>query len=349
MRKICISVAQVILGVLVLLALFTSADQRVYGQQLPNRSVRVSTATPSATASHTFQMNLASIGNVGSIVFEYCSNSPLMYDTCSAPAGLSLSSAVLSQQSGNSGFVIDNIDSTASKLVISRPIALSAAVPSTYTFDNIVNPSIDNTTTYVRISTYLSTQGAGSYIDNGSVAFSTSTNFTVGAFVPPFLNLCVGVTVSVDCSLSNGFGIDLGILSPQVTRTLTSQFSASTNDVSGYSTYVLGTTMTSGNNIIPANNSQQPSLSGVSQFGINLRANSKPPGGNDPVGFGTSFPTINYNSPNMYIFNNGDEIANSTLSTYYNRMTVSYVVNVSASQPPGIYSTTLTYLVVAQF
>ena len=30
-------------------------------------------------------------------------------------------------------------------------------------------------------------------------------------------------------------------------------------------------------------------------------------------------------------------------------MTVSYVVNVAAAQPPGVYSTTLTYLATVQF
>jgi hypothetical protein len=317
--------------------------------ELSNRSVTTSTATPSAVASHTFQMTIASTAAIGSIVFEYCSNSPLIQDGCTPPTGLSLSGAILAQQSGNTGFVIDTIDSTASRLVISRPLASAAEVPSSYTFNNVINPSLNNETTYVRISTYSSTEGVGSYIDNGSVAFSTSTNFAVGAYVPPFLNLCVGVTVAADCSQATGFGLDLGTLTPQTTRTVTSQYAAATNDVTGFSTYVLGTTMTSGNNIIPAMASPESSLVGISEFGINLRANSRPIVGEDPSGNGTSTPTSDYDSPNLYSFIPGSEIASSPISSDYNRMTVSYVVNVASTQPPGIYSTTITYLVAAQF
>jgi len=317
--------------------------------ELPNRSITISTATPSAIASHTFQMTIASTAAIGSIAFEYCSNSPLISDGCVPPTGLSLSGATLTQQSGNTGFVIDAIDSTASRLVISRPLASAAAVPSSYTFNNVVNPSLSNETTYVRITTYSSTEGVGSYIDNGSVAFSTATNFAIGAYVPPFLNLCVGVTVAVDCSQATGYGLDLGILAPQTTRTVTSQYAAATNDVTGFSTYILGTTMTSGNNIIPAMASPESSLVGVSEFGINLRANSNPPVGQDPSGDGTSVPTSDYNSPNLYSFIPGSEIASSPVSSDYNRMTVSYVVNVGNTQPPGVYSTTVTYLVSAQF
>jgi hypothetical protein len=320
-----------------------------YALTLSNRSVTLSTATPSAVASHAFQMTLGSTAAIGSIVFEYCANSPLFTVSCSAPAGLSLSAASLAQQTGNTGFIIDNIDSTASRLVISRPLAAAAAVPSSYTFSNVVNPPGVNQTTYVRISTYASTQGTGSFIDNGSVAFSTVTNFAVGAFVPPFLKLCVGVTVAGDCSQTAGDSLDLGILSAQATRSATSQFAASTNDDTGCAVYLLGTTMTSGNNIIPGAGSQLANRPGTGEFGINLRQNSNPAVGADPSGVGTSVPAAGYDSPDSFSFVPGSQIANSPLSTDYNRMTVSYIANVSSGQPPGVYSTTLTYLASAQF
>jgi hypothetical protein len=320
-----------------------------YALTLTNRSVTLSTATPSAVASHAFQMTVSSTAAVGSIVFEYCANSPLFDISCVPPAGLSLSAAVLAQQAGNTGFSIDNIDSNATRLVISRPVAAAVAVPSSYTFSNVTNPPGNNQTTYVRITTYASTQGTGSFIDNGSVAFSTISNFVVGAFVSPFLDLCVGVTVAGNCSQTAGDNLDLGILSAQATRSATSQFAASTNDGTGCVVYVLGTTMTSGNNIIPAMSNQPASLPGVSEFGINLRQNTNPAVGADPSGAGTSVPAAGYDSPDSFSFVPGSQIANSPVSTDYNRMTVSYITNVSVSQPPGVYSTTLTYLASAQF
>jgi hypothetical protein len=320
-----------------------------FALQFSDRSVTLSTATPSAVAAHAFQFTPALTAAVGSIVFEYCTNSPLFDISCVPPAGLSLSAASLDQQTGNTGFVIDNLDTTATRLVISRVPTAAATVPSSYTFANVTNPSANNQTTYVRISTYASTQGSGSYIDSGGVAFSTTTNFAVGAFVPPFLDLCVGITVAPDCAQASGDSLDLGVLDSQATRFATSQFAASTNDSAGYAAYVLGTTMTAGNNVITPAGSPSASRTGTSEFGVNLHKNTNPSVGLDPSGSGSAAPAGGYNISDLFSFVPGSQIAGSTVSTDYNRMTVSYIANVPPGQPPGIYSTTLTYLASAQF
>ena len=107
--------------------------------------------------------------------------------------------------------------------------------------------------------------------------------------------------------------------------------------------------MTSGNNTIAAINPASNSQVGSNQFGINLRANSLPAVGNDPEGTGTGTPQAGYSAPNQYKFQNGDNIASSPIPSDYNRLTVSYLVNVGSSQPPGVYATTVTYLGVADF
>jgi hypothetical protein len=216
-----------------------------------NRSVVVSSSIPLATASHDFKMTLESEDDVGSIVFQYCSNTPLFQLSCEAPDGLDASGVSLTGQSGNTGFSLDKNDSNSNTIVITRTAEAANLNPSEYDFSGIVNPSANNQTTYVRISTYDSTDGSGSYTDNGAVAFSTNNNFQVGAYIPPFLNLCVGVTVAEDCSQSIGDSLDMGILSSNSTGTATSQYATATNDANGCSVYVLGDTMTSGNNIIP--------------------------------------------------------------------------------------------------
>lgn len=320
-----------------------------YALELSDRSVTISNSAPSATALDSFKMTLNSAAPLGSIMFEYCSNTPRMSDPCSAPSGLNVSAASLTGQTGNGGFSMDGVDSTTNKIVISRPASAPNLVPSTYDFTNVTNPSVSDQTTFVRISTYSSVDGSGSPIDSGSVAFSTQNNFTIGAYVPPFLTLCVGATVSSDCSQQNGFLLDLGTLSAGAASSITSQFAASTNDASGYDMYLLGTTMTSGNNIIPENDYPTPSRVGVSEFGINLRRNSSPNAGSDPSTIGTGVPTPRYDSPNYYTFTPGDEVAYSPISTDFTRMTVTYLVNVNPAQAPGIYSTTLTYLASAQF
>jgi hypothetical protein len=316
---------------------------------LEDRSVTISTAKPSAEAEHDFKLSIATEADVGSIVFRYCSNSPLFETVCTTPVGLSTSEASLMSQSGNTGFSIDSSDSTNNSIVLSRSPTNASINSSTYDFSNITNPSATNQTTYVRITTYSSTDGSGAYIDRGAVAFSTTSNFVVGAYIPPFLNLCVGVILTDNCSQSQGTNLDMGTLSSQTTGTATSQYAASTNDVSGCSVYVLGNTMTSGNNILQALNSSSPSRVGTAEFGINLRKNTDPTVGFDPSGDGTSLPTIGYSQTNLFSFVPGSELSDSTLSTDYNRMTVTYIANVPEGQAPGIYSTTLTYLASAQF
>lgn len=320
-----------------------------YAFILFNRSVTISSGTASAVVTHSFKFDIPTASAIGSIVFDYCANDPYFTDACTVPAGLDVSGAVLASQSGNIGFSIDNADTTASQLVLTRAAAPGIITANSYIFNNIVNPSAPGTATYVRISTHASADGSGPAEDTGAVAFAVQTVFEVDTFVPPFLQICVGITVAPDCSSTAGDSVDLGILSSQRANFGQSQFAVATNDINGYTVFSLGTTMTSGNNIIQSLSLPTVSFPGTPQFGINLRANLIPPVGQDPVGLGTGAPSPNYNIPNKFVFNDGDSIASSPLTTNYNRMTVSYLVNVPSNQPVGVYVTTVTYAATAQF
>jgi hypothetical protein len=328
--------------------LFANINQS-YAVDISLRSITLTSAVPSALTTHTFRFSLPTTNDVGSIVLQYCSNSPIIYVACVPPTGLDVSAANLSSQTGNVGFSIDTADTSPSRIVLTRPLLAATLVPNTYVFDNVTNPSVSGETTYVRISTYASNDGSGAFIDKGGVAFTVQTVFTVGTYVPPFIKLCVGLSVAPDCASFSGDFIDFGILSSTHANVGQSQFATGTNDPNGYNIYSLGTTMTSGNNVIAAASSPVPSFPGTPQFGINLRANVLPPIGQDPVGLGTGIPSPNYNIPNRFIFSDGDNIASSPLNSDYNRMTVSYLVNVPKNQTPGIYTTTITYLAVVQF
>jgi hypothetical protein len=157
------------------------------------------------------------------------------------------------------------------------------------------------------------------------------------------------VTVSANCSSASGDRINLGNLSTGSTKAGTSQFAGGTNSPSGYTVFIQGTTMTSGNNTIKALSVQTPSFPGNNQFGINLRDNSLPNVGTNTSGSGSATPMANYNTANQYKYLNGEAIARSTLPSDYNRMTVSYIININDSQPPGVYASTFTYLATATF
>ena len=317
--------------------------------ELTTRSIRVASATPAAVTQHSYAFTVPTTAAIGSIAMEYCTNSPLEYIPCVAPAGLDVTSASLTAQTGNVGFSVSGPDTTANRLVITRVAAAGIVGPTTYNFTNIINPSTPNQTTYVRIATYAATDGTGATNDIGSVAFATVTVFEVSAYVPPFLTFCVGVFVTLNCNSVTGFKVDVGELQTTLTATASMQFSGATNDPTGFTTYLNGFTMTSGNNIINALSSNSASVPSTSQFGVNLRANTVPTGGLDPVGPGTSSAIAAYNTPNSFRFVNGEAITNSPTSTDFKLFTATYIVNVSASQPPGVYATTMTFTAVAAF
>lgn len=332
-------------GILPLLAF----NRPAVAAEVTNRSVTVSSSLASVVTSHNFKFNFISTSNIGSITFLYCDNTPLIGSACNAPAGLNVSAATLTGQTGNTGFGIDTTDTTNNQIVLTRASAPAAAVASSYDFANITNPSTSDRTVFVRITTYASADGSGSYTDYGSVAFATNSPFSVSTTVPPFVNLCAGVTVASDCSSTSGDHISMGSLSISQAKTATSQFAGATNSTTGYAVYLLGTTMTSGNNFIPALSTPTASKPGTSQFGINLTVNTGPAVGQGPSGAGTASPTVRYGTANRFTFVNGDMVASSGIPSEYNRMTVSYLANIGSSQPGGVYSTTITFLATGTF
>ncbi len=319
----------------------------VSASSLTGRSVRIRSSSPGATTNHLFSFTFPSTTSIGSLSFEYCSNSPQIGAPCVAPVGLDASGVVLDSQTGEVGFSKDG-SSTANRIVLTRLPGLTSAIPATYNFSNIINQSTPNSTAYVRIASYSSSDGTGATVDDGAVAYSTASPLNVSGFVPPYLSFCVGVVVAIDCSNATGTRLNFGELSTKEPRYLSSQFSVATNDPTGYVTSVIGTTMTSGNNVIPALAVPLPSQAGVSQFGMNLRANSVPPIGANPAGIGTGVVASNYANPNHFFFKNG-AMASSPLPSNYTAFTVSYIVNVNQTQPPGIYTTTLTYVASVAF
>lgn len=313
-----------------------------------NNFVVIGDSTPGVATTHYYGFTYNDVSSVGSIMLEYCTNTAFVSDPCSPPAGFDASGAVLTGQSGETGFSINASVSTTNRIVLSRSATVTSPIPVTYNFSNIVNPSAARSTVFVRISSYASDDATGLYTVHGAAAFATLTNPLVQGFVPPYLTFCVGVIVALDCTNATGTLLDFGELVTNQVRYVSSQFAVATNDLNGYSTAVAGTSMTSGNNIIPGIPAPQPSQPGTGQFGINLRANSNPSVGSDPIGIGTGAVEPGFNVPNQFYFANA-VVASSTLPTDFNAYTVSYIVNIDRSQRPGIYATTLTYIASAAF
>lgn len=313
---------------------------------LTERRLVLGDVNPGATTTHTFSFSFASAADVGSIRLEYCT-SPLPDLPCDAPPGLDASGAALISQSGEADFTI--LDATTNTIILTRTPAAPVNNASTYVFDPVVNPTGAPDAFYVRITTHQSTDATDAFIDYGAVVNATTQAIRLSTEVPPILKFCVGLTIATDCSSADGNLIDLGDLSAIRASSGSSQLLAATNAEFGLAVAAYGTTLTSGNNEIRALDVPTPSAPGNAQFGINLRDNSDPDVGGEPDGVGLVVPTARYDTPNRYAFKAGDVVATSPDATDVRKLTASYVVNVPPSQPPGVYTATITYICTATF
>lgn len=338
--------------VLLLVGAFPTTDKRVYSQAsaLSNRSLDLSSSQPGLiNAVHEYLFTFTNSNLVGSMAFQYCSNDPFPDTACSSPSGIDTSSASLTNQGGETGFSV-HANTNSNRIVLARPAAtLILPQASEYEFSSITNPDTPGSY-YVRITTYSSTDGTGPTLDSAGLAFSINDRFAISTEVPPYLLFCSSVSIpGGSCANAVGQQISFGNFSTNNTSTATSQFLVATNATSGVNVTVTGTTLTSGNFQIPNLNNPFASLTGVSQFGINLRNNSLPNVGAEPTGSGSVVPTPLYNGQEQFAFRPNSTVARSTGTSAPKKFTVSYIVNVGNNQQAGQYSTTLGYIALASF
>lgn len=319
----------------------------VSADQLITRSVTLGTSAITTSTTHKFDFTTAKTANIGSIKFEYCTAAS---GTCTKPAGLTTTSATLDAQSGATGFTI--VATTDGAPHISRTAAnLNLNTPVSYTLGSITNPSTTNTTFYVRITSYTSTNATTGANDTGTVAASTANQITVNATVDETLTFCTGTSgiTSGSCAGATGTSVALGTITPTTTGSGTSQIGISTNGGTGYTITVNGATLTAGANNIDALASQTTSSQGSEQYGINLRDNATPNVGTDVSGSGTATATANYNTVDQFRFVSGDIIASKASPDAHRLFTVSYIANIAGNTPAGSYTTNTTYIATANF
>lgn len=318
------------------------------GADIERQALQVGAGSPSKVTTYNLSFDTTTVGTLGSIRVEFCSNSPLIHRPCTIPAGFDISSATLVSQNGPGGFAIDSA-TNANTLIVSRTPSAVGIGTIELRFDNVTNPSSVGSY-YARIYTYPTADGSGPESDAGGLAFAMTNEITLTAEVPPYLIFCTGLSITgLNCDTATGDYIDFGELSSKKASRGSSQMLVATNAANGYTVTASGTTLTSGNNEIKQLAPGDISRPGVGQFGFNLRANSTPAGGSDPVGPGTGTANTGYNQPNTYRFVNGESVASSSGPDDKRQYTVSYLVNIPATQPAGIYVTTITYVCLANF
>ena len=326
---------------------------------------------PSGVVKHEFQFKPGTAGlSVGSIKFEYCTTAANAGgSTCVTPTGLSTTSATLENESGATGFSIDN--STNGSPYLTRTAATISGTPTmAYRLATVTNPSTVGTF-FVRITMYSTTTGTGTPVDSGSVAASTTQQIVLDGTMPESLVFCTGATIGLnassvpDCATTTPGTISFNqLFSPTDTAVATSQLAASTNAGFGYSITVNGPTLTSGSNTISPMTTAATAAStrGTSRFGINLKANTTATStvatGTEvaPATNGTNYKgqsSTGYDTADTFKFASGDVVAASDNGgaggTDAQIFTATYVANVPGSQPAGTYVSTLTYICTPTF
>lgn len=214
-----------------------------------------------------FDLNSAH-ANIEGIVIDFCSNSPIVGEACTAPTGFDTNDATLAFTEVttvlNANWAIDTASSDANTLVIEDATTtgdnLTATTPITFDLgtaaasDGFTNPTTTGTF-YARILTYTDDTVAsayasatpGAYTDDGGIALAVANHLTITARVQEVLEFCIGtdddsITAGLDggpgargaaddCSVVAGTDIDLGVVdASNIQRTSDADIGTSGND-----------------------------------------------------------------------------------------------------------------------
>lgn len=318
--------------------------------------------------------------NIGGIAIDFCSNSPLAIDPCTAPAGLNTNKATLTvnNQTNISGLSVDTTNSTNNKLILTKTAAAPGAAAISFELGNgttngFTNPSATGTY-FARIYTYATSAAAQAhstiaptgFTDQGSVAISTASRISFSFSVPESLDFCVyngancaaGVT-AINLGDTNGY---LRTTGPFVDRN--TRYSVINNAASNVTVYFKAALPTFGGNTIASiGTAASASVAGTSQFGLCTRASS---GSVSPISpysgssnCGTTSQTAGTNSTGgtgtaTFAFDTaaaastyGDDLA--TVPAGIGVGLIAFITNISTAQPSGRYTTTFTLIAVPTY
>jgi len=269
--------AATLLIVASILPLFSQGKASAYGL-ISARSIRMSSSAASATpASYLVTFTAATTATVRSFVVDFCDNSPILNDSCTATVGtdvpdLGASPTVTTAGGAGLGNLTDTY--TASQLNSNRTLVLTAqgagdsfTSGNTYffTITGVTNPSNAVGTFYGRILTFpnaaTSNHGAGYTATNldtniptdaGGIALSTAQQITVTSKVQEQLDFCMYYAASATlntCSVPSTSAATLGdtngvlsVTGPFVNKH--TRYNIRTNAQSGATIRMTGITLT---------------------------------------------------------------------------------------------------------
>ncbi len=330
---------------------------------------------------HTFDFTPGSSATVGSIKLEYCTT-PLPDTTCTAPTGMDASTVTTIAGTDSTGWSLGTGGDapTASVIKITQTPAAFTNTSKNFTFGNgvgnsstdyIKNPTTENQTFFVRISTYSDTAWT-TRVDVGTVANSTAQQIDITAKVQEVLNFSVGtvpVAPSTNCAplndVTDTYALKLGnnpdgVLDFSTAYDNHSYFRVSTNANGGSVISYSGDTLKSGANDINAiGTTATASATGTEQFGLAVDSSDLQSGNGysftnlaaatAPTDYSQGSGTITNAGTALFAFDPTSITTPVPLATTASTIvcdtgSVRYLGNISTTTPPGIYTTSITYI-----
>lgn len=202
--------------------------------------------------------------------------------------------------------------------------------------------------------------GNGSSLEScsdGYCAMSSAGDTTVGRSESDSYGALNGANTTDQPLLevtTTGGNQDLGTLSSDSTATVTMGVSVRCYTMGGYTMQIAGTPPSYGSHQLSRLATPTTSHAGAEQFGINLVANTAPAVGADPVQVPsdeTSFGVVtdNYNVADLFMYEEGDIVAQSATETGRTDYTVSMILNISNVTPGGLYTGLFSAVVVPHY
>lgn len=312
------------------------------------RSLYMNSSVPGQTTSYTVSFRYMSPQMVGSLDMRFCID-PIPYHPCVTPPGLDVSGATLGDQSGETGYSI--LSKSANHIVLTRTPTMIGGGASSYTFENIVNPTDTGQSFSIRLRSHMTVDASGPQVDFGSVKGQVTDGINIQTQVPPMLIFCLAEEVMDNCASTNeNYYADMGQLDARSTLTARSQMAVGTNASGGFAITANGAQPSAGTSVIESPATPTKSTPGTDQFGLNLVANTAPAVGDDPEGdWANAVPASDYSIPDQYKFVSGDVVAFSPNVSLMKKFTVSYIMNSRPELRAGVYTTTITYIASGRF
>ncbi len=193
---------------------FFGSGKALAANQLSNRSIQITDSGPSGGSitsgvgsgtNVTYRVSFTTFTAAQSLVIDFCSQDPIIGDTCTGPTGMDASTAAIASvtSGGNITSAGWSITPSTSQVKLAKASGSATSIGAQqFDLTGIKNPSTTGTF-YARIYTFVNTgftdgttayssaTSPGGYADYGGIALSTAAVIQVTARVQEQLTFCV--------------------------------------------------------------------------------------------------------------------------------------------------------------